>query len=994
MPILLDDVSMFTPVTTAQTPKFFDKDVLTGNGKSSGLINQNVRPGRYELGEGPHTLSTDILNTKTRNSGSAIVTHAIPVAVLTKYSVEDNADRDLIFAMPVLEDLHHVTGHATKLSYDAYVGLTPQGFLVTKDGSGDKMMTSLRTLYRMEVYVVDVGTAPETVLLKNHAPHTTGPGFVMMGWSYAPLDDIEDLIRDATMRVSGKPGGAYVDVDALSEWMSDYDVYDRVCRLAEEWAGIEIADVIGDHIRGLFASGNVDNAALNRLVAQLRFLETYPVALEAYKSIHATVMATCPADIAGTLVKQNINLLMNHTLQELNDLKPQLPTPPMVNGQHSVNPRYSSQQTKAITADEPLVLVQSGAGTGKSSTILARIDHMVKDRGVDPTDITVISFTNAAAENIRARNPQVGSMTIASMIHSIYSLNFPQHELSGVDTIINSLDIFYPTNPLARTFARRLMEIESRRRVPGATTALNAFVEHYRDEIIEMLDTIKQTCLELEIILAYQMIDTMKEPAHVSSKYLIVDEVQDNSIFEFIYVLKYVAKHKENLFIVGDASQTLYEFRASNPKALNALEASDVFACYQLTTNYRSNQAILDMANVHLGMIEANRIARIQLRANAIKPPTAAEFVDRVTLDYRDYTHVANFNDDLPAYMQNVIKPWVDARLANDEQVAFLAYSRSHTFAMQAALTKLYPNIEVVSLVSEKMYSTTVFSEFVKKHWDEVKQVPNLANASFAITQGIQNHLPTLVRGGADPKKVGTVVMRMTQEWWTENHHAINTWVNLAGQTNVSTGAPLLSSDEFFDNLRGSLLQFEISRNAARQAVLNQRNKERKKANMAVKPKLVVSTVHGAKGLEFDNVVGLYKYDNSLSEETKRLYYVMLTRAISREFILAWGTIKKPKIEADYQLIVNELTRKQQIEALRAQGHNPDILSEDEVEAALAHLQQMATQAIEDGDLELASSLVPVAPEISIRGVALPKDDDEDQDDDAEDDSAFTKATA
>lgn len=994
MPIILDDV-MSTPVTRSLTPKFFDKDILTGNGKSSGLVNQNLRPGRYPLGEGPHTMATMALGSKGKTSASSITTHMIPTGVLTQYSVESNAAAGLTFGMPDPEDLFHITEHATKLAYDAFLGMTPQGLVVTKDGSGDHMVTEARVLYRMEVYVTPVGATPDRAVLVQHAPPSVGEGFVMMGWSFAPLDDVEELIAQATARAAGKQTGTFVNVDDLAEWMAEYDLYERLCRQADQWAGTEIADIMQDHVTELFAAGTPDDATLNRLTSQLRYLETYPVALEAYRQIHTAIMAACPADIASVLVKQNINLLMNHTLQELEDLKPQLPAPPApVNGQDTVHKMFSSQQRRAITADEPLVLVQSGAGTGKSSTILARIDHLVNDRGVNPDEISVLSFTNAAADNIKAKNPRVGSMTIARMIHDIYSLNFPTHELSSIDTIVNSLDIFFPTNQLARTFRRRLVEMEGRRKVAGATTALNAFVEHYRDEVLKMLDTLKQTCLELEIILAYQMIETMKEPPHVSSRYLIVDEVQDNSIFEFIYILKYVAKHKENLFIVGDASQTLYEFRASNPKALNALEGSDVFACYQLTTNYRSNQAILDFANVHLTAIEANQIARIQLQADSLAEITPAEFVEKVHLDYRWVPKIGAFADDLGAYIHNVVGPWVDDRLAAGQQVAFLAPTRREVAVMQEALAKRYPNEQIVNLVSERMYSTTIFSEFIKTHWDEVRQVPNLANASFAVSKGIDNHLPTMLRG-QDIKKATHAVTRMVSEWWIENSSAIDTWVRLTQQTNASTGAPLMSADEFFDNLRDNLLKFEVSRNAARQAVLNQKNKERKEQNLKAGGKLVVSTVHGAKGLEFDNVVGIYRYDSQTDEPTKRMHYVMLTRAIHSEFILAYGTIKKPKIEADYEMIVNALTRAQQLGSLRTQGYDPDILDDDEVAAALAHLEKQAADAIEAGDLDKAAEILPGQVEFSTRGAELPprSDDDEESDDSDVDDSAFTKAT-
>lgn len=216
-----------------------------------------------------------------------------------------------------------------------------------------------------------------------------------------------------------------------------------------------------------------------------------------------------------------------------------------------VNTEYlGTRPMKCITVDAPdhLYVTKDFIVTHNSTTILSRIDYMVAV-GVKPEDITVLSFTNAAADHIKERNPSVHSMTIARMIHTIYEKNFPTHELSSLDTIINSLEIYFPGDPDARQFAhycKLLLKNDN-----NAFTAMNSYIEQNFDKVVKMLDRLKQTALELEIIVCYQKIDTLQEPAEVQSKFLIIDEVQDNSIFEFVYTLKYVDKHKESLFIVG-----------------------------------------------------------------------------------------------------------------------------------------------------------------------------------------------------------------------------------------------------------------------------------------------------------------------------------------------------------------------------------------------------------------------------------------------------------
>jgi DNA helicase-2/ATP-dependent DNA helicase PcrA len=993
MPILLDDLTALSSASAvkALTPKYFSSE-LTGSGKAVGLLNQSVRPGRYLLGSSAGTMSQTAVTAKTKSSGSNVTTFTIPMGLLTQYSIEHNAAKGLAYAVPFDTDRYDITNKATTLGFDVFLDLTPQGIVLHKDENGDKITKDLNVLYRMELYVLAKGSTTEKVRMVSSAPPRRGAAFTaadefsMMRWSYAPLDDVEQFIKDATYNVAASGNSVFIDVDELAEWMSEYDVYERMCRLAEAWSGDGVADALSAHISELFANGQPDDPTLHHLAMQLRYLETYNVSLGAYRAIHATINGVCPPDIANSLSKQNLNLLMSHTLEHLSTMKSQLSTPPATQNSNWVMPaHFSVQQRAAISTPEPLTLVQAGAGTGKSTVILGRIDHLVS-QGVDPASVAVLSFTNAAADNITDKSPSVKSMTIARMIHDIYSLNHPTHELSSIDTILNSIDIFYPNSDIARSFRRVMMDVDKLQ--PGATTLLNAFIEKYEVEVMEILNRIGQTCLELEIVIAYQQIDTMVEPPHVQSKYLIIDEVQDNSIFEFIYLLKYVAKHRENMFIVGDASQTLYEFRASNPKALNALEESGVFATFQLTTNYRSNQEILDFANVHLADIEANAAAQLRLQANSLMVPTCATFKEKVTVDYKYFQHLTKFREELGGFIAVDVRPYIEACLARGEQVAFLSYARMDISIVEKKLQEMFPNEHVANLVSDKTYATTVFSQYIKMFWNDVCQV-DPADAAFVIHKGINDNLDQLTKNAS--KAAGSVA-RMTSEWWVSSSNDINGWLGLyqAGQ---------MTAEEFFNRLRDNVLGFEISHNSVKQSLMNQKNRERKEKNLNAKAKLVVSTIHGAKGLEFDNVVVIHKYTPDMKEADKRMYYVALTRAMKSEYVLSYGSAKKPRIEADYELLVGALERRDALEVLRLQGLNTDTMSDDEVEAALAIL--MAGPAVDDqgeepSDIDIAQAGLVEAlariDDLDLQGALGDASDDAPEP--VNDGSAFTGVTA
>lgn len=941
MPVLLDDITPDDSSVGAAklTPKFFSS-TLTGKGGKTGLLNSSVHPSRYPSGQSSTTL-LDMITTKTRTSGSSTITHRIPFAPLIVDSIKAHRNTGLHISVPQAEETFHVNEGRSNNAKEVYFGLTPQGAVLTEDSAGETRSRELNILYRMEVYVLDSGsTTQKAILVEN--PRTAGDEYVMVDYSYGPLEDAEALIARATSGLgqAGQPGsGVYLDEDALAEWMADYDLTDRLSQLAEIWTDERMGEIIAEHITDIFASGvDLSTQQLHTLAYQLRYLESYPVALESYRAIHAALSTNVPQDLALSLSKQNLNLLMSHTLEDLNTLKPQLSTPPQQSSATTLPSKISAQQRAAITTSEPLTLVQAGAGTGKSTVILNRIDHLTGS-GVDAKDITVLSFTNAAADNIKEKNPAVGSMTIASMIHDIYKMNYSGHGLSSIETILNSLDIFYPSSEFAAAFRKYLLNVD-KDKVPGATTALNVFVEKYYDEVIDTLNTIGQTCLELEIIICYQRIEQLAEPAEIMSKYLIIDEVQDNSIFEFIFTLKYVAKHRENLFIVGDASQTLYEFRAANPRALNALEGSGVFATYQLTTNYRSNQEILDFANIHLAEIEANKSASLRLQANSLDMPTADSFQKKVNLHYELVSKLGDFKENYSNLLSSsMMRNYIDEKLAAGEQVAFLMFSRADVKATEETLAKLYPHEPVANLTSERIYSTTVFSQYIKMYWNDVKQV-NPADASFAVTQGIMSNLAALTKA---PEKAQQAVQNMVSEWWINNAAAIRGWVAQHTQGGLST-------DGFFYNLRQNMLDFEIQKNRLKLQLNNERNRERKEKNLQAKANLVVSTIHGAKGLEFDNTVVIHKNDSQLPEDAKRMYYVAFTRAMKSTFVLSYGKQKNPRITSDYDLIVEQLAKRDRLQQLRDQGYDPDAMDTDDVAAALAVMDQQRTEESESSE--------------------------------------------
>ena len=1024
MPILLDSFDEAAKFSTAVeatkartikavTPKYFSSH-LTGRGKKQGLLNSSVIPGRYPMGLDRLSMGTTDLRYKMSQTSNAVTSRIIPTGTIVKRAYEQGYGR---MTVPVPDDMDQFAVRLTDDTdtFDVWASCSVQGLAMREDNSGKAKVKDLQISYRTMIYVVppkqdediddlsdqmlarlinDLGTidpddpdfievddddialfddeADDTLILTEDESYreratllsttistfpnkavkmsNTNLAWAIADWSYAPAEDAENLPWDEIFRATGINHSRKRDfLDTLATFYAEYSVYDNITDSAQSWSSDDIADDIHDVIDALVSKKHsYDDEQLAQMVYELRYMEQYNVPLSAYRKIYESINMLCDPQTASLLVKQNMNLLMNDTLNDLSGKRDQLERAPETIKTIPVQRQLSPQQLAAVQSTEPLILTQAGAGAGKSTVILARIQQLGLC-GVNPADITVLSFTNAAADNIIKKNPNVRSMTIARMIHDLYMGYFPTHELSSVETIANSLGIYMPKDPFAFQFANKLRNLEGRNS-EGAHTALNNFIESHLEQTIDALNLIKQTSLELEIILAYQMIDKMPLPAGLNIRHLIIDEVQDNSVFEFIYLLRLVNKLGCSLFIVGDCSQTLYEFRSANPKALNALESSGVFTPYKLETNYRSNQEVLDMANVHLlSEIEANQFAQIRLRANSLTPVTANSFQEKVRVVHEHYTADRKFLTDLPMLLSKHVNSYIQECLGRGEQVAFLAFTRREAFAIQKRLEELFPGRSVISMISDRRRASTFFSSFIEHHWSDIEAV-DPANASFVFTKELVSRGP-----GANPNAQAALA-KMASEWWTASALTIQGWV-------YEYQAGIITKEVFFDRLKKCILNHEIRHNSIRDALMHRNNEERKIRNLETKADLIVSTVHGVKGLEFDNVVVVYKDQSDMTEEKKRLYYVAFTRAKNSLFVLSHGTTLSARIVSDYNLIVDSLTNP-------ASGNDVDDDGENHAVDAIVVDEDDVLDAIEDAipdqnataQAVLSTPTVPIAP--------------------------------
>ena len=356
----------------------------------------------------------------------------------------------------------------------------------------------------------------------------------------------------------------------------------------------------------------------------------------------------------------------------------------------------------------------------------------------------------------------------------------------------------------------------------------------------------------------------------------------------FIYIISYVIRHKASLYLVGDCSQTLYEFRASNPKALNCLEMSGVFECMQLQTNYRSNQNILDFANLILTNIEANQYARIQLHANDFN---TRPFEDDVKVTYSNLPGISKLKEYLPGMLLE-IKDWIAEKLGNNEQVTFLAYRRSDLKNFEDIIRIMFPQASFINIVPAKNYQQTFFSKYIRlMGHDYTHRAGN--DAAVEIMRHIIGNKEKI---GVYNDNADAALKKSLTEWMTKNRDEL-----MAKDLMLQNS--LITMKDFNDYAFQTLIDYEIEKNALKLRLTSMRNQQKKEQDIS-HYNFVASTIHSAKGLEFDNVILLYNEHDSAMEETKRMYYVGLTRARQSEYILAYNAHKQSSnIRTAYEAI-------------------------------------------------------------------------------------------
>ena len=299
----------------------------------------------------------------------------------------------------------------------------------------------------------------------------------------------------------------------------------------------------------------------------------------------------------------------------------------------SIYDTLNNEQREAVFCTEGPLLMLAGAGSGKTRSLTHRIAYLIEEKGVAPWNILAITFTNKAAQEMRERVDALvgyGSEDIwISTFHATCSRILRRHiDLLGYDrnfTIYDASDQKSLMKEVLKEMKIDTKQFPERSVMSEISSAKNEYKSplDYRNEygsnfrnqrIADIYEHYQKRLKENNALdfddLLVKMVDLFQTNPDVLEhyqdrfQYIMVDEYQDTNTVQFLLV-SLLAKKYRNLCVVGDDDQSIYKFRGAN--IYNILNFEKVFPDAQvirLEQNYRSTQNILNAAN---GVIANNK---------------------------------------------------------------------------------------------------------------------------------------------------------------------------------------------------------------------------------------------------------------------------------------------------------------------------------------------------------------------------------------------------
>ena len=538
----------------------------------------------------------------------------------------------------------------------------------------------------------------------------------------------------------------------------------------------------------------------------------------------------------------------------------------------------NNQQREAVQAVNGPVLLLAVPGSGKTTVLVTRLGYMIYCCGIKPSNILTLTYTVAATNDMRKRfssffGEELGAKLEFRTINSIcagvikeygrrigkepYELESDEKMLLGIiSSLYQKYEEEYPTESDLKGIKTMITYIKNRMLSEEEIKSLE------KDAGCHLLDIYKAYCNELrnrrrmdyddQMIYAYKLLRSSPELLNYYQNlfpYICVDEAQDTSKIQHAIISLLVSK-TGNLFMVGDEDQSIYGFRAAYPEALLSFEKNHPNAKILLMEeNFRSNANIVEAADVfiqkntlrhekHMKAAKGNgsEIKEISLKSREAQFP----YLLKVAQDCNEQTAVLYRDNESAIPLVDLLeRNSVSYRIRNAELSFFthrvvLDIQNIMRFAYDMNNTDLFEQIyyKVSTYLSKQMalkaseisreYNISIFSA-IFEHLDIKPHTRKSLKVLEAHFNNMRSELPQ--------RAINRIIQYMGYGDYMERAGLSNTKIFImkvvAGREN-SINAFLNRMQELKD------------------IILNKKNED--------KSLFILSTIHGSKGLEYDNV--------------------------------------------------------------------------------------------------------------------------------------------
>ncbi len=606
--------------------------------------------------------------------------------------------------------------------------------------------------------------------------------------------------------------------------------------------------------------------------------------------------------------------------------------------------KLNPQQEIAVKSVDGATLLLAVPGSGKTTVLVARAGYMVHCAGIDPNYMLSLTFSKAAAAEMKARyitkfSPDQSQVPYFATIHSFCCSVIRRCQVEKgvfIPTLVDdntkivrqiTADIRksegkeYPTDAMIATLKQSICKVKNELladeeivdEIEVDDISFPMFYGKYRQYMYEngLMD------FDDQLIMAYELLQQYPDIlARVKNQYRYVslDEAQDTSLVQH-KIVQMIVGRAGNIFMVGDEDQSIYGFRGAYPTALLSFPNDyDNAQVLYMETNYRSDQHIVQASNTFIKRNECRNdknMVAFSSKSGKIKFTEMATQIKQtgyVMRQIRKYTETPNKtlailyrnNDSVAPIISQLIKENISVRIKDPAKTFFTHFAVSDIldmlrFALNQQDFDVFKRIYFkLGLYIKKDTLDSIYTEMSRK------QYPSVFAAMLAMPKfkGIEYRLRELSNDFFYLKTMLPVygidyilncieyrlnyLERKIDEGASED--AITWKINVL----KSIAASCNSLKEFLEQVE-KIKTYPGSNNS----------------------NITLSTIHSSKGLEFDHVIMIDINDGILPpstlqttderEEEARLFYVGTTRAKHKlEFIIVGKFFEEEIVPSEF----------------------------------------------------------------------------------------------